>query len=202
MATSDDQLIERAVAGDQQALTELLERYGPIVRQKLRGQIDPRWQSVLSEDDVMQESYADAFLNINRFENRGEGSFQRWLTVVTRNNLRDAIKGLSAAKSGGGQTRLASQGEDDAHLRLLDTLSGSSTSPSERAARNETRQLLEVLLSRLPPAYQQTVRLYDLQERSVAEVAAQLNCSPGAVYMRRARAHAKLRELLASESHY
>jgi RNA polymerase sigma-70 factor, ECF subfamily len=196
MATVEDELAVRAVAGDEEALVALLERFGPIVRSKLRGRIDARWQSLLSDDDVMQETYVDAFLSIAGFEPRGEGSFLRWLTTLARNNLLDAVKGLKTARAGGGN--VLSRAGDDFHARLLEEFGGSVTSPSEQAARNEATLLLNQSVETLPATYQQVVRLYDLECRPMDEVAAVCECSPGAVFMRRARAHALLRERLDS----
>ena len=44
------------------------------------------------------------------------------------------------------------------------------------------------------------IRLYDLEGRPIAEVAAEMGRSSGAVHMLRARAHDRLRELLGPES--
>jgi len=200
MPMSDDELASRARTGDEEALVALLERYGPVVRAKLQGKVDARWQSVLSDDDVMQETYADAFLSISQFEPQGERAFLRWLTTLARNNLLDAVKGLKAAKAGGGRVQAASQVGDDSRARLLEDLSGSSTSPSQHAARNEATVILNRSIVELPAAYREVVTLYDLEGRPVEEVAAACGCSPGAVFMRRARAHALLKLRLGAQA--
>jgi DNA-directed RNA polymerase specialized sigma24 family protein len=79
MTQTDDELLERARAGSNEALAELLERHGPAVRAGLRGMIPARWRSLLSEDDVMQQTYADAALGLDRFESRD--AFQGWLAA-------------------------------------------------------------------------------------------------------------------------
>ena len=56
--------------------------------------------------------------------------------------------------------------------------------------------MLDRAIEQLPLAYREVVRRYDLQGQSAVEVAGQLGCSPGAVYMRRARAHERLQQLL------
>ena len=48
----------------------------------------------------------------------------------------------------------------------------------------------------------EVVRLYDLECRPVEQVAQLLECSPGAVYMRRARARDMLREILGEFSNF
>lgn len=200
MPTLDVELSTRARAGDEEALVALLERYGPVVRANLRGKIDAKWQSMLNDDDVIQETYADAFLSISQFEPRGERSFLRWLTRLARNNLLDAVKGLNAARAGGGRVRAASQIEDDRRIRFLEDLSGSLTSPSQKAALNEATVILNRSIDELPEAYRVVVTLYDLEGRPVDEVAATCGCSPGAVFMRRARAHALLKRRLETQA--
>ncbi|HEY3232002.1 MAG TPA: sigma factor-like helix-turn-helix DNA-binding protein, partial [Roseiflexaceae bacterium] len=57
-------------------------------------------------------------------------------------------------------------------------------------------------ISRLPPAYEQVVRLFNIQGQSAAEVAQQMGRSVGAVYLLRMRAHQRLREELGSSARY
>jgi DNA-directed RNA polymerase specialized sigma24 family protein len=62
--------------------------------------------------------------------------------------------------------------------------------------------LLSQAINQLPPTDALVVRLYDLESLPVDEVASLLECSRGAVFMRRARAHLRLRDLLGSPSHF
>src|SRR5436190_709453 len=98
MAETDADLLPRAVAGDREALAALLERHGPAVRVRLRNAIPVRWQSVLSIDDVLQQTYADAFLDIERFDPAGSATFATWLKTLANRNLIDAIRALEAEK--------------------------------------------------------------------------------------------------------
>ena len=200
MMDSEEALLQAAVSGDEEAMVSLLELFGPIVRQRLHGRIDKKWQSVLSDDDVMQETYAEALLSISRFEPKGDGSFVRWLATIAKNNLLDAVKGLQSAKRGAGKIQAASQSADNSHWQLLESLGASTTSPSQRAARNEAKELLNNAVEQLPDTYKQVVMLYDLEEHSAQQVGELLECSAGAVYMRRSRAHAMLKELLGNGS--
>ena len=79
MALSDDELVKEAVAGDRAALTELLGRHAPAARQAVARNIPKRWRSLLSDDDVMQQTYADAFRGIGQFAVTADGSFAGWL---------------------------------------------------------------------------------------------------------------------------
>lgn len=200
MASDERNEILRAVEGDPTALSRLLKRYGPAVRHSIRGKIPRRFRSLLCEDDVMQESYAEAFLSIRRFD--GDGSFAGWLLRIAKNNLLDAIRSLKTGRRGGNCRRVeADQGEDRAH-RLFDVLDAGGTTPSRGAMRGELGGILERAMTELPDAYREVLRLYDLEGRTADEVAGVLKCSPAAVYMRRARARDLLREILGGFSNF
>src|SRR4051812_33693241 len=98
MPAGDDPLLTRAQAGDQQALADLLTRDGALARAALTHAIADRWQSLLSLDDVMQQTYAEAVVCFARFQDRGQGSFAAWLTALARCTLLDAIRMLEADK--------------------------------------------------------------------------------------------------------
>ena len=57
-------------------------------------------------------------------------------------------------------------------------------------------EALEGALGALPPDYEKVVRMYDLEGKPVREVAAALKRSEGAVWMLRARAHERLKEIM------
>lgn len=200
MDARDEDLINRAVVGDEQALGELLRRHGPAVRKSLTGKIDKRWQSVLNEDDVMQETYADAFLSIAQFSAQGPNSFVRWLSRLARNNLLDAVRGLSAARRGGNRVSVSTEPQSESYLNLYEQLGGTTTSPSAAAAMQEAKRALDAAFEEMPESYREVVSLYDLAGCSVADVCEACGCSEGAMFMRRARAHRMLRDLIGGTS--
>ncbi len=194
--TKTNTLIAQAVDGSPDALSSLLEEFGPLVRREIGPRIPAQWRSVLSEDDVMQQTYADAFRSIGQFVPLGDGSFRAWLASLATFNLRDALRMLTAEKRGGDRKRVGNNPSSDSYDDLLDILSDSGTSPSGRVARNEGASALEDAISSLPEIYQAVVRLFDLECRPIGVVADNIQRSPGAVYMLRARAHDKLRRVL------
>lgn len=198
----EEELVAKATSGDESALCALLHRFGPGVRDRLSGKIAPQWRSSLDEDDVMQVTYLEAFLLIGQFRSRGEGSFGAWLAQVAENNLRDALRGLQAAKRPNPQRRVQTSGPAGSFVALIETLGVTEATPSQCAALDEAQSHLEDALSTLPPDYERVVRLYDLECLSAQEVAEQLGRSTGAIYMLRARAHQRLREQLGTASRF
>ncbi|USN98304.1 MAG: sigma-70 family RNA polymerase sigma factor [Phycisphaeraceae bacterium] len=196
-------LVDRATGGDEEALCALLSHFGPIVRERLKSKIGPQWRASLDEDDVMQVTYLEAFLLIGQFKHRGSGSFLAWLSQVAENNLRDALRGLQAAKRPNPKRRVqVSRPNENSFVALVELLGATNSTPSRAAARDESERMIEDVLSGLPPDYERVVRLYDLEGRSAQEVAEQLGRSTGAIYMLRARAHEKMRGALGSASQF
>jgi RNA polymerase sigma factor (sigma-70 family) len=177
VAASVDQIIVRAVAGDRDALTTLLERFGAEVAQRVAGQID----------------------GLDACDAR---SFCAWLTRVAENNLHDAIRGLQAEKRPHPAKNIQPSPDHDSYVGLFELAGGTGTTPSRAAARGEIRQLIEAAVRKLPDDYAEVVRLCDLQGHSVADVAERMGRSRGAVHMLRARALGRLQAILGSESKF
>lgn len=196
----DEDLLAQAQAGNADALAQLLERHAPRLRRSLAGTIPRRWQTLLSIDDVMQQTFADAFLDIAHFESRGADSFAAWLAIIARHNLLNALKALESEKRGGARRPIHARAKDESTFALLEVLAVTFSTPSGKAARAEGLGALQAAIKRLPANYSTVVELYDLDGRPVDEVARQLKRSPGAVFMLRARAHRMLAQLMGSPS--
>jgi len=202
MAASEQMLFDQAVAGDAGALCVLLERYGSQVRNRISGKISKRWQAVLDVDDVMQVTYLQACLHIDQLIERNPATFTAWLTRIAENNLRDAITELERPKRPHPEKRVQAPAGDDSYVALLELLGADSHTPSRDAAQHEAARIVDDALGKLPDDYATAVRLYDLEGRSAAEVAATMDRSVGAVHMLRVRAHDRLRDLLGSSSKF
>ena len=195
-------LLRAAVRGDEKALAQLLKDITPQLRARVASKISSVWQGSLDADDVLQVTFVEAFLQIEGFTDRGEGSFLAWLSHIADNNLRDAIKSLERAKRPDPRKQVHAGGDDDSYVALVELLGYTSTTPSRAAARGEVHSALDAVLSQLPPAYEQVIRMLDLEGKPPAQAAGALGRSVGATHMLRARAHERLRELLGSESRY
>lgn len=164
--------------------------------------IEPRWRSIIDPLDVMQVTYIEAFLRIRSFDPARGVPFAVWLRVIAENNLRDAIRGLSRQKRPPPMTQMQPTNYEDSLLGLHNLIAANGSTPSGKLRRDETCQMIERAVSALPESYRQVVRSYDLEGRSIEEVTRKMGRSSGAIYMMRARAHQRLREMLGSESRF
>ncbi len=184
---------------DPQALTRLLSEHSETLRAAIEPKIPDRLRSVLSAEDVLQQTFLDAFLDMRNFIPSDESSFFRWLRKLAENNLIEAIRALDAEKRGGRARRVATLGVDPC-TSILDRLVPvlTRTSPPHAAALREASLAVREAIARLPEAYRAAVELYDIEGRDIADVAATLSRSPGAVHLLRNRAFARLREQLTA----
>ena len=89
---STARLIERAQAGDQEAIDRLLARHLQPLRRWARGGL-PKWARDLAEtDDLVQDTLLQTFKRIGDFECRGVGALQAYLREAILNRVRDELR--------------------------------------------------------------------------------------------------------------
>jgi RNA polymerase sigma-70 factor (ECF subfamily) len=129
-------LLERARAGDEDALNVLAARWLPRLRRWATGRL-PHWARDLAEtQDLVQETVFQAFKRIDRFEVRGEGALQAYLRQAVLNRIRMEIRRVG---------RRPVAGELDPNLTSDDP------SPLELAVGREVVEEYETALARLKP---------------------------------------------------
>ncbi|MFO0840020.1 MAG: sigma-70 family RNA polymerase sigma factor [Phycisphaerae bacterium] len=199
MSESEANLLRSAQAGNRDALGALLEIHTPLLHADLMAKMPERWRSLLAVEDVLQETFTDAFLGIRAFVSRGDGALRLWLRKLARNNLIEAIRGLEADKRGGGLRRVEFDSHTDARTTFLQRLlvAGAPTTPSQNFARREAHAMLAHAMASLPERYRLAIQRYDLEGKTIQETAAELGCSHGGTHLVRNRALQRLRALLA-----
>lgn len=197
-----DGMVEKAARGDEDSLSHLLAHQSGDVRAHIKASIGAVWRSALDEDDVMQVTFVEVFSHIGSLQNRTLAGFQAWMRRIADNNLRDAIRALEADKRPDPRKRATAAKSMSTSAAFIEMLGATNTTPSRVVAMDEAESALARALKDLPPDYATVIRMYDLQGHGVEEVAAELKKSHGAVYMMRARAHDRLRELMGSPSRF
>jgi RNA polymerase sigma-70 factor (ECF subfamily) len=169
---TDEELVERARAGDRTAREELARRHRPLIVRLVR-----RYVSEGDADDVAQRAVLRAFDKLESF--RGESSFRSWLhriaVNVALNHIRDTRREVPSPV-------------DEADL-ITNTLG------TARLVAREAKVRLLAALDELPPKQKQSVELRLFRELSFAEVAEQMGTSEESAKsnfhhaMKRLRAH-------------
>ncbi len=91
-AESTFRLIERARAGDQEALERLFARHVKPLQRWARGRL-PKWARDLADtDDLVQETLVQTFKRIEHFEPRRVGALQAYLREAVLNRIRNELR--------------------------------------------------------------------------------------------------------------
>jgi RNA polymerase sigma-70 factor, ECF subfamily len=194
---SDESLVRQVNAGDESAARQLFERHAQALRTRVRRGLPKRLRPKVAESDVIQDAYVAAFTRLGDFEDRGDGSFARWLhTVLERKILNEVRRHVGSSKrdarrevaAGSSVVRIAGESPDP--------------SPSVVATEAEDRARLVVAMKDLPEAQRTALRLVHEQHLSFDEAAARMDRTPGAVRKLYGRAvldlSARLRETQGS----
>jgi RNA polymerase sigma-70 factor (ECF subfamily) len=191
-----EQLLERAGRGDPEATGRLLERHRRRLRRAVAVRLDRRLAARLDPSDVVQETLADAARRLPDYLRDRPMPFYPWLRRLAGDRLaalyRDHVRRGKRSVTLEEPPALPGDSVRDLAERLLAASSG----PSARLRRRERRDRVRVALERLPERDREVLVLRQLEELSVAEVAAVLGVSEGAVYVRQLRALRRLKEAL------
>jgi RNA polymerase sigma factor (sigma-70 family) len=149
-------LLERAKAGDRQALDLLFARHLPSLRRWASGRL-PKWtRDLMDTDDLVQETVFRAIKRIDRFEARHEGALQAYLRQAIVNRIRDEVRRTERAPA----------------AAVLDTNAPDpAASPLELAIGNEAVDRYDAALARLRPEEREAIVARVEMDSSYQEVA-------------------------------
>jgi RNA polymerase sigma-70 factor (ECF subfamily) len=185
--------VTAAQRGDRLALAKLLARCHPQLRTWATARIAPDLKAKIDPDDVLQEVYIDVARQIDRFEDRGPGSFIAWARAILSQRLIDARRAAQCQARDIGREVSIKLGDADSCGSLLDQVYADSGTPSRIIRRQEALQALLASLPNLSESHRQVIKLRFLDGLSVADAAAQLGKSEDAIVALTKRALAALR---------
>ena len=180
---NEEQLIERARAGDELALERLLIAHSQMLALHIAARLPASLQSVISVEDVTQEAMTHAFLKIDRLRETSPRVFVAWLRAVGETTLMGMIKAQRRRKRGGELHRVPNESPNTTGslVDLLGRLPGDGATASRQVARREAVVALQVAISRLPEDTRRAIQLHLLQSKSLDETAKELGRTPAAV---------------------
>ncbi len=178
-------LIERLQAGDKSACAECIEIHSPgIYRLALR-----LMQNEAEAEDVMQETFMNAFRAIDKFEGRSE--LGTWLYRIAYNTAMMRLRKPQQYILSVEETLSEEEG-NIIPKQLFDWC----CLPEEDFASDEVQSKLEQAIQALPEKYKSVFVLRELEELSTEETAVALDITPSTVKVRLHRARLQLREHL------
>jgi RNA polymerase sigma-70 factor (ECF subfamily) len=179
---NQDELLKKATEGDQSALEQLLMSHYDDLARHIEPRIGAQMRSVVGVDDVLQETFVQAFRDISKFQTRSGSSFRGWLKAIAENRLMDAIKSWQRKKRGGDFHRM---GAGDAYRtsvgEFVAVLEDEADSPSRVAAKDEAIDAMEIAIAGLPEDQRQAIQLRCLEGKSLEETAREMDKTVAAV---------------------
>lgn len=196
-------LIRRAAAGEAAAMQHLLLKYRTRLLSYLDRHLPAALRRTIDSQDVLQETYIDAFRSIGSFQATDSRSAWQWLLTITRRRMLSLLRVQFAGRRGRGAVAKMPAGNTyDSVQLLLQDLALYERTPSQSAFAHELLGMFQQLLSRLPPEWAQAIRLRYMEGLSTADAGERMNRSPKAVMMLCTRALRRLRLEMRSVSHY
>lgn len=179
--SSTDDILQRAIEGDERALQALLVREGATLRAQIvhelrRCHLHPD----NAVDELLQTVWMRVARGIRKFRLSEPGAFRAWLKKIAVNATRSHARQVVGRREvHPGSVHGASGTAWSA--ALLDHLQHDSETPSRVCARQELEERLNRALAELPPKYRQAVELHFRDGLPVAEAALRMACSVGQV---------------------
>jgi len=175
---SDVEIIQRILNGEPALFEILIRRNNPFLYKAGRS------YGFSHEDvqDLMQESFIDAYINLSRFENRS--SFKTWLLKIMLNNC------FRKKQKFGFKNEVVHE-INDRSIPMFSSPKG--TDPNNAVMNKELNVVIETALQKVPLDYKMVFSLREINGLNVSETAEILNISEANVKVRLNRAKSMLR---------
>jgi len=186
---SETELVNRAVAGDREAMGQIVTRNERLVYSTaLRLLTDP-----VEAECVLQETFLKVVQALPEF--KGGSSLSTWIFRIATNY---ALMRLRARKKEGGSLDDVESKVSQETLEAFNRSIGNN--PLHAVMNEELRQAMEEAIAALPPKFRSVFVLKDIEGFSLKEIAEMLGISLAAVKTNLHRARLFLRDRLAEFS--
>ncbi len=173
---TDSEIIGKVVSGDLGLFEILIRRYNPHLYKTGRA------YNYSHEDtqDLMQETFIDAYFSLSKFESRS--AFKTWIVKIMLNNC------YRRQQKSSFKNEIRSNINEDAS-----PLFSSPTDTGKTVMNKELNRVIERALSEIPENYRVVFILREINGMNVAETAEALNLTESNVKVRLNRAKTMLR---------
>lgn len=176
---TDDDLVQAAQSGDNEAFAELCRRHAQSARQKILGIV--RHQE--DAEDALQETLLRAYANIRRF--RQSSKFSTWITAIGINAALSVLRKRKSRR----ELDIEPSSPEESAWEIADQ----APDPEHRVAKRQMLLLLQAQLQTLSPKMREVVTYYYDQDYSLKETAGELGLSVPTVKSRLLRGRRSLR---------
>jgi RNA polymerase sigma-70 factor (ECF subfamily) len=198
----DQELLRRALEGDEPALAALFDGSRDRLRKMIRQRLDRRLSGRVDTSDVLQDAYLDVRRRIAEYaRDPSVMPFHLWLRLVAGQRLTDVHRfHLGSQMRDAGCEVLLHRGpfpQADS-ISLAAQLLGKMTSATKAAIRAEHKLIVQEALNGMDPIDREVLALRHFEHLSNDETAQVLGLSKSAASNRYIRALKRLKEILSS----
>jgi RNA polymerase sigma-70 factor (ECF subfamily) len=194
-------LLELVKHGDRTALGSLLENYRPYLLVLAQRYLDPRLQGRLDPADVVQVTFLEAQRDLDTFRGEDLSSMLAWLRNILRNNIHSMHQHHLTTKKRSARMEIGfHHAASDSQPGIGELIPSETTSPSQRAMKDEQVVELAESMLRLPPMQQEALRLRYMEGWSLKQIADKMQKSEMAVAGLLKRGLQGLREAMQNQS--
>ena len=181
-------VVERCLEGDSGAWTELVKAH----HRRVYALCYRFTGSANDSEDLTQEVFLRVYGNLASFD-LARGSFQTWITTLTRNLLVDHFRRTRQQRV----TDSMDAGWDETDdLTIAARLAANGPTQHDQAVQKEIAKMVQTALTRISPELREAVILRDLQDMDYKEIAQVLRIPEGTVKSRISRGRAELARML------
>jgi RNA polymerase sigma-70 factor (ECF subfamily) len=161
--------VEKVKGGDDGAFAALFAKYRRRLAALLRYKAGPVLLATVEVDDLLQETFLQAFRDIGRFQYAAPGSFWNWLASIASHVVQDAARFQGRQKRNAGDVvRFRSPSNPDGPDPV------DRKTPTLLLSEKEAVQSLFERLEALPSDYREAILLAKIEGLSTSEVAARM----------------------------
>lgn len=193
-------LIERARAGDEQALNEIFARHRDRLHRMVELRLDRRLQARVDASDVIQDAYLQVATRWQEYLRNPELPLFLWLRLVVGERLATLHRHHlgTQMRDAGREVSLYREALPAASSAALAAqLLGKHTSPTQAAVRAERILRIQEALNTLEPLDREVLALRHFEQLTRAETAQVIGIAEAAAAKRYIRALKRLKDLLA-----
>src|SRR6476646_8140731 len=183
-------MVRRCVAGDAGAWEEIVRHFNRRIFNicfRFTGSAD-------DAEDLTQEVFIKVYRTISSYDLE-KGSFQTWVTTMTRNLLVDHFRKSKQDRATDSMDESLTEEGDG--LSLSDQIEDKGPSPDQRLQTREAQEMVQKALQKLSPELREAVILRDLQDMDYRDIALALKVPEGTVKSRINRGRTELARLLS-----
>lgn len=181
----------KAIAGDADAMGDLLTNYRPLMISVARRQVSRKIQSIVGASDIVQVTCAEAHAAVRKLRASNGKQFRCWLLRLLRNNLIDVHRRFVGSQK-------FSKLKEVSGCHLLSLMDSKLPTPVQKVLQQEELELLYRAIERLDPVYCEVLKWQLRDGASDEDIAASINRSKDAVRMLIGRAKSALRKEIIS----